>query len=152
MTLIYRSTPSSQLHSLNTPPHYQRNVTDSMGRLVSSARSDQMSAPRPMDIPLAYLQFGGLKVAFLLARIVFCHEHADSGEHIQVYRHGQTWIVKTGEQWRNESGLTAKEYRRAISILKTKRLIELKIMKHQGNPVSHVRLLPDNLKDALAMP
>lgn len=59
----------------------------------------------------------------------------------KVDRGGLYWIRKTRQEWMTETGLTLDQYRRAISVLKTNVLVEVKVMRHEGVTYSHVRLL-----------
>lgn len=59
----------------------------------------------------------------------------------KIQRCGLYWILKTREEWMADTGLTLNQYRRAISVLKTKDLVEVRVMKHEGVARGHVRLL-----------
>ena len=54
-----------------------------------------------------------------------------------------SWIAKTREQWMEETGLTLKQYKRAIGVLKKKGLIQIKIKRFKGVAMSHLRLTED---------
>jgi hypothetical protein len=52
------------------------------------------------------------------------------------------WIAKTRVQWMTETGLTLEQYKRSIRVLEKKGLVIIKIMKHMGTTMTHVRLAP----------
>ena len=54
------------------------------------------------------------------------------------------WIAKTRVQWMAETGLTLKQYNRCIRVLEKKNLIIVKIMKHEGLTMTHVRMGPSH--------
>lgn len=59
----------------------------------------------------------------------------------RVNRHGLHWIMKTREDWVADTGLTLDQYRRAIAVLKTKDLVEVRVIRVDGVTRGHVRLL-----------
>lgn len=61
---------------------------------------------------------GNLAAAILLYRICYWHPHA------KVVREGKRWIAKDRTVWAQETGLTSKQYRTAVAVLRTKLLVE----------------------------
>lgn len=59
----------------------------------------------------------------------------------KIDRCGLHWIRRTRSEWMAETGLTPMQYRRAISVLKTNVLVDVKVMRHEGVTYSHIRLL-----------
>jgi hypothetical protein len=93
---------------------------------------------------------GGLTTGILLSQIVYWHKPGKNGSSkLTVMRDGRLWIAKTREKWCDETGLTLEQYKRAINLLKIHGLVELKIMKFNGQPMTHVRLCEEVLKASL---
>ena len=80
---------------------------------------------------------GDIVTGVLLSQIVYW----SSRMKVRETKTGRLFIAKTREEWMQETGLTLKQYKRAISVLKTKGLIEVKVMKFKGLAQSHLRLL-----------
>lgn len=91
---------------------------------------------QPIVIQREHLRLGGdLATGALLSQIAHWAAQPD------IY-----WIAKTREEWMAETGLTLEQYKRAIGVLKQKGLVEVKIMKHNGVTMTHVRLAPKEPK------
>jgi hypothetical protein len=85
---------------------------------------------------------GDVVVGTLLSQIVYWFTPSTDGKSkTGVYRDGVAWIAKTREEWMGETGLTLEQYKRAIGVLKTKAIVEVKVMKYHGVAMSHVRLM-----------
>jgi len=104
-----------------------------------------------MGIKHEYVSIGGdLVVGSLLSQIVYWHRPDKNGKSkLRVKRHGHLWIAKTRKKWMQECRLTRKQYIRALSVLKQKGLIEVRVMRFAGKAMSHTRLLTDHLATAL---
>jgi hypothetical protein len=106
---------------------------------------------QPIEIRLDLVKVGGdVIVGILLSRIVFWHEPKGirrSTRH--VFRDGVLWIAKTQAEWMAECHISRKQYRRAITVLKKKGLVEVRVMKFDGVTMIHTRLLRDNLQTQL---
>jgi len=109
------------------------------------------AAQQPLEIRRDLVKVGGdVTVGILLSRIVYWHEPKGirrSTRH--VFRDGVLWIAKTREEWMAESLFSLARYKRAISVLKQKQLIEVRVMQFKGIPMTHIRLLHDNLQQQL---
>jgi hypothetical protein len=66
-----------------------------------------------------------------------------------VKRDGVYWIAKTREEWCEETCLTLRQYRRCISVLIERGLIEMQVKRFKGVAICHVRLLIDSLEKSL---
>jgi len=85
---------------------------------------------------------GDVVVALLLSQIVYWCEPAKNGQSkLKVKRHNVYWIAKTREQWMAETGLTLKQYKRAIAALKARQIVDVKVMRFKGIAQSHLRLV-----------
>lgn len=83
-----------------------------------------------------YLEFmRDLQGAVFLSQLTFW---ADKGKN----REG--WIYKTQEQWFNETGIKKFKIAQITKELESRGIIETKVMKVNGNPIKHYRLLYDN--------
>lgn len=83
-----------------------------------------------------YLEFmEDLQGAVFLSQLTFW---ADKGKN----REG--WIYKTQEQWFNETGIKKFKIAQITKELENRGIIETKVMKVNGNPIKHYRLLYDN--------
>jgi hypothetical protein len=84
---------------------------------------------------------GDLVVGSLLSQIAYWSKNDKKGKtKLRVKRGGMLWIAKTREQWMAESGISLKQYKRAIVVLKDKGIVETKLMKFNGVPTTHLRL------------
>jgi hypothetical protein len=92
-----------------------------------------------------------VKVAILLSLIVYWYQQITTrGSQGGIFRNGFMWIAKNREQWAAATGLTRSQCRRATAILNDKHLIDIKIMKLDGTPTTHLRLLTENLEKAVS--
>lgn len=106
------------------------------------------SSPQPSSKPTQIVinpecvKIGGdLVVGSLLSQVMYWHAPTKQGKSkLRVQRDGQWWIAKTREEWMAECGLTLKQYKRAVSVLKEKGLVEVKVMKFGGVAMGHLRL------------
>lgn len=85
---------------------------------------------------------GDVVVGLLLSQITYWSSPTATGESkLKVQRDGVYWIAKTREQWMAETGLTLKQYKRAITVLKSRHLVAVKVMRFGGLAQSHLRLV-----------
>ena len=85
---------------------------------------------------------GDVVVAVLLSQIAYWCEPAKNGQSkLKIKRHNVYWIAKTREQWMAETGLTLKQYKRAIAALKARQIVDVKVMRFKGIAQSHLRLV-----------
>jgi hypothetical protein len=78
----------------------------------------------------------------LLSQIVYWHlPNKETGEsRLRVKNHGYEWIAKARGDWFDEIRITPKQFDRAIKILENRDLVEVRVMKFNGNPTKHIRL------------
>ncbi len=87
-------------------------------------------------------QTGDVVAGTLLYQIQYRFQQKDT----LTNRHEKAWVAQTRECWRQETGLTLKQYQRALSILKKKGLVEVILEKfHPGHrwPIAFIRLISD---------
>ncbi|MDT8071044.1 MAG: hypothetical protein ROO76_23045 [Terriglobia bacterium] len=120
---------------------------------MSNSLGAILIAQQPIVIRPELIKIGGdLIVGALLSQIVFWHEPNKVGKSkLRVRRQGFLWVAKTREEWMTECGITRKQYLRAMSVLKQKGLVEVRVMKFGGIAMSHTRLLQENLQKALGL-
>jgi len=94
---------------------------------------------------------GDVVTGTLLAQIVFWSLPDATGKlkgGILCREDGHRYIAKTRVQWMAETGLTLKQYKRAITILKNKGIVEVRRMQFQRLTQTHVRLCLDRIRAA----
>jgi len=92
---------------------------------------------------------GDVVTGTLLAQIVYWHLPNSAGQSkggVLCSKDGLRYIAKTREEWMAETGLTLKQYKRAIFILKAKGLVEVRRMQFQRLTQSHTRLCLDRIR------
>lgn len=108
--------------------------------------SDQLKAAKPRTTfisPEARAIAGSdWSVGILLSQIMYWHRLAKNGKSkLKVERDGHMWIAKTGQQWMDETNLTIRQYKRALSILKRRSIIVVEIHKFGPNTATFIRLV-----------
>ncbi|MEK4024447.1 DnaD domain-containing protein [Sporosarcina sp. FSL W7-1283] len=92
---------------------------------------------RIVTIPKLYIELtGSLPEAILLNQIVFYSDKSSRKD---------GFFYKKYEEWAEEICLTERQVRHATKKLKEKQLIETKLLKANGAPTVHYKLLFDNL-------
>jgi len=106
------------------------------------AKALKLVVTTPRTLTEAIRVAGDVVAGNLLAQITYWYQPDRFGKtKLRVHRNGVAWIAKTRTAWIGETGLTVAQYRRAISVLKAKGLIETRVFKFAGNPITHLRLL-----------
>lgn len=89
---------------------------------------------------------GDWPAASLLSQIVWWFTpKKEGGSKLRVKRDGLMWIAKTRNEWMVECGLTRNQYDRVISMLKRKKMIEVRVMKFAGIAMNHIHVSSENL-------
>lgn len=116
------------------------------GRLVTSPRVETVLAThRVVAFRPALADVAGDVVAgILLSQILYWWPRAT------IQREGQTWIAKASKEWWEECRVTEDQARRSLKALRDRGLVETKVWKFNGTPVTHVRLVEAALEEALA--
>lgn len=93
---------------------------------------------------------GDLIAGALLGQILYWFGADRNGKpRARIKKDGHLWIAKGRADWWDEIRISAKQYDRAAKILKEKGFIEIRTMKFNGNPTSHVRIIPEALNKAI---
>lgn len=93
---------------------------------------------------------GDLIAGALLGQVLYWFGADRNGRsRARIRKDGHTWIAKARGDWWNEVRISAKQYDRAAKILKEKGFIEIRTMKFNGNPTSHIRIIPERLNEAI---
>jgi hypothetical protein len=97
---------------------------------------------------------GDVVVGLLLSQIVYWYLPDKEGKpKLRIHRHGLYWVMKTREDWMEETGLTLEQYKRAVAVLKRKGLVETRVMRRfNGDAVTHLRLLQPIAGATLPLP
>lgn len=93
---------------------------------------------------------GDLVAGALLGQILYWFGADRNGRtRARIVKDGFYWIAKTRNDWWHEIRISAKQYDRAAKILKDAGFIEIKTMKFNGNPTTHIRIVPHVLNEAI---
>lgn len=93
---------------------------------------------------------GDLVAGALLGQILYWFGADRNGRpRARIQKHGHLWIAKSRHDWWDEIRISAKQYDRAAKILKDNGFIELRTMKFNGNPTTHIRIIPERLNQAI---
>lgn len=94
----------------------------------------------------AYVELldGDILAALMFSQIAYWNGYCVPGKsRLKVFKCGQPWLAKSAPQWREEIGLTEKQARRCVTVLKAYGLIETKQWKFNGSPTTHILLTPN---------
>lgn len=100
--------------------------------------------PEVVAFQRAYVDLldGDVMAALVLSQIYYWYQPAKSGgSKLRVFRFGKWWLAKSGLDWHKEIGLTPKQARRCLQVLEDKGVIEAEVMKFDGSPTVHCRLV-----------
>lgn len=101
---------------------------------------------------LVVLLSGDVVAALLLSQIAYWFQPATSGHSkLRVVKGGHRWLAKSAPQWHAEIGLSEKQARRAVEVLRSEELILTKVMRFAGSPTVHIRLT-EHGRSVLALP
>jgi hypothetical protein len=80
---------------------------------------------------------GDLPAALLLSQLLWWHQPAKDGRPKLTYeRDGHRWLIRKDNAWERDTCLTAKQVRRAKSVLVTAGLVECRPFRFHGAPTS----------------
>lgn len=97
---------------------------------------------KPSPLARCIKQTGDVVAGTLLYQIQYRFQQKDT----LTNRHEKAWVAQTRECWRQETGLTLKQYQRALCILKKKGLVEVNHEKFYPShrwPIAFIRLISD---------
>jgi len=88
---------------------------------------------------------GDLLAGILLSQIVYWYlpSKDSTATKLRVVKDGELWLAKGRDDWWEECRITAYQFDRAIKVLCDIGIVEKKIFKFNGNPMIHVRIVPD---------
>ena len=90
-----------------------------------------------LTIPRFFIKItGSLQVALFLSQVIFW---SDKG------KNEDGWFYKTYEEWEEELAINKYYIRKSIEFLKSKKVLNTKTKKINGNPTLHFRLNPEAL-------
>ena len=93
---------------------------------------------------------GDLVAGALLGQILYWFGADRNGRtRARIVKDGFYWIAKTRNDWWQEIRISPKQYDRAAKLLKDQGFIEIKTMKFNGNPTTHIRIIPHKLNEAI---
>lgn len=98
----------------------------------------------------AYIDItGDLIAGTLLSQIMYWFNPDKNGKlKVRVFKEGSFWLAKKRDEWYSEIRISPKQYDRAIKILTEKGFVEVKRFKFNGDPITHVRPLYENINTA----
>ncbi|QIG76849.1 hypothetical protein EVC30_020 [Rhizobium phage RHph_Y1_11] len=96
-----------------------------------------MTGKAPNLVAFAMDVTGSPTASLLLLRIIYWSKYAKRffGEH--------NWIAKQAIEWREDTGLTDKQYQAAIALLKREKIVVVERHIYKDRPCSHVRITPE---------
>lgn len=93
---------------------------------------------------------GDLTAGALLGQILYWLAPQNGGEpRARIEKEGYRWIAKARADWWDEIRISPKQYDRAIKVLEDKRFVEVRTMKFDGNPMKHIRIIPESINSAV---
>lgn len=95
----------------------------------------------------AYIDItGDLIAGTLLSQIMYWFNPDKNGKRrVRIYKDGSFWLAKKRDDWYSEIRISPKQYDRAIKILVDMGLVEVKRFKFNGDPITHIRPLNENI-------
>ncbi|MBI4321874.1 MAG: hypothetical protein HY675_25550 [Chloroflexi bacterium] len=111
----------------------------------------ERSSRDTVDVKRCYIDMAGdLVTGVVLSQIVYYYlPGRDGGSKLRVEREGHLWLAKRRTDWWDECRVTAKQADRAILLLEKMGLVETRLWKFDGAPVTHVRLMTDRFLEIL---
>ena len=125
-------------------------MTDSPGTFQQFLLWERASRDT-LEVKRTYIDMAGDFVAgVVLSQIVYWHlPNRDGQARLQVQREGKRWLAKGRADWWHECRVSPKQADRALQILETKGLIEVRLFQFGKAPTKHVRILPEGFLQGL---
>lgn len=96
---------------------------------------------------------GDVMAALLLSQIYYWYKPAQNGgSKLRVFKNGKWWLAKSSKDWEEELGMTRKQSRRCMETLIAKGIIEAEVMRFNGSPTVHCRLVAVQGKQVVTDP
>lgn len=84
---------------------------------------------------------GDAIAALIFSQIAYWYRRTEKGKSkLRVFKKGNYWLAKSAPHWHEETGVSEKQARRAIAVLKKKEFIATSVMRFDGSPTTHIRL------------
>lgn len=94
---------------------------------------------------------GDLIAGSLLSQILYWFGADRNGRpRARIQKDGYLWIAKARSDWWDEIRISPKQYDRAARILVEKKFIEVRTLKFNGNPTTHIRIISETLNKAIS--
>ena len=102
----------------------------------------EMTTRDTIDVKKIYIDMAeDILAGLMLSQIVYWHLPGRDGKiKLRVRKNGYLWLVKTYKDWWDETRLTARQARRALSILKKKGIVISEVRRFNGSPCTHIRI------------
>jgi hypothetical protein len=103
-----------------------------------------------LEVKRIYVDMAGDLVAGLvLSQIVYWHLPNREGKaRLRVEREGDLWLAKRRAEWWDECRISPKQADRALDVLQTRNLIEVRLFKFGSAPTKHIRILRESFLHA----
>lgn len=123
-----------------------KTMTHEQRALADAALANRLNVVHHVYVDIT----GDLVAGALLGQILYWFGADRNGKtRARIIKDGFYWIAKTRNDWWQEIRISAKQYDRAAKILKDAGFIEIKTMKFNGNPTTHIRIVPHKLNEAI---
>lgn len=123
-----------------------KTMTHEQRALADAALANRLNVVHHVYVDIT----GDLIAGALLGQILYWFGADRNGRtRARIVKDGFYWIAKTRNDWWHEIRITAKQYDRAAKMLKDQGFIEMRTMKFNGNPTTHIRIVPHALNEAI---
>lgn len=123
-----------------------RDMTHEQRAMADAALTNKLNVIHHVYVDIT----GDLIAGALLGQILYWFGADRNGRpRARIVKDGHLWIAKGRADWWDEIRISAKQYDRAAKILKEFGFIEVKTFKFNGNPTSHLRIIPESLNQAI---
>ena len=121
-------------------------LTEQQKTLADAAAAQKMNVIHHVYVDIA----GDLIAGALLGQVLYWFGTGKNGQsRARIVKDGHLWIAKTRQDWHDEIRISPKQYDRAAKILKEKGFIDIKTFKFNGNPTTHLRIIPEAINAAV---
>jgi hypothetical protein len=121
-------------------------LTQQQKTLADAALANKLNVIHHAYVDIA----GDLIAGALMGQILYWFGQGKDGRsRARIVKDGHLWIAKTRADWWDEIRISPKQYDRAAKILKDRGFIELRTFKFNGNPTTHIRIVPEAINAAL---
>jgi len=115
--------------------------------LFKQIMRDEGASHRIIKVKKVYVDMvDDLVAGVLLGQIVYWNSPAkkDAQEtKLRIQKHGHLWLAKSRHSWWDEIRISPHQVDRALNILRKRGIIETKLMRFNGSPTLHIRLIEE---------